>query len=114
MLEHQTAAQSENHSQRHRDAEGEQEDADSVEEGENVNLFAVELRKGSGKMRCRSASSPPFPADSEHSLEHDDSDRIVQDALSKDDRVELRIDVQRVEDGEDGDRVCSGECRAEE
>lgn len=48
------------------------------------------------------------------SLEHDDSDGIVEDALAKDDRVQLRVDVEGVEDGEDGDGVGCGEGGAEE
>lgn len=47
VLQHQTATQSKNDSQGHRNAEGEEEDADTVEEGEDVDFLAVELREGS-------------------------------------------------------------------
>lgn len=46
-------------------------------------------------------------------LKHDDSNGVVQDTLSKDDSVELRIDFVCFEDGQDSNRVCSRKCRAE-
>lgn len=60
-------------------------------------------------VQLRLSLAPRFPFESEHSLEHDDSYGIVEDTLAKDNRVELWIDVQGVEDGEDGDGVGSGE-----
>lgn len=47
-------------------------------------------------------------------LEHDDSDGVVQDRLAENDRVELGIDVQRVEDGQNGDWIGSRQRRAKE
>lgn len=44
-------------------------------------------------------------------LKQHDSYCIVQDTLAKDDRVELRIDLVRVEDCEDRDGIGSRECR---
>jgi hypothetical protein len=46
MLQHQRASQSETHPERHGDEESEEEDSDAVEEGEDVEGFAVELREG--------------------------------------------------------------------
>ena len=49
-----------------------------------------------------------------HALIHDDAHRVVQQALAKDDRVQLRIDLVLREDAQDRDRVRCGERRAED
>ena len=41
-------------------------------------------------------------------LVHDDTDRIVQQAFTKDDVVELWVDLVLVEDSEDRDRIRRG------
>lgn len=38
-------------------------------------------------------------------LEHDDGNSIIEDTLAEDDSVELRIDLVRVEDSKNGDRI---------
>lgn len=45
MLEHEGTRKSKDDAESHGDEEGEEEDADSVEEREDVNLLAVELRE---------------------------------------------------------------------
>jgi hypothetical protein len=116
-----------------------------VEEGEDVDLLAVELRESpmrrnvvgreqvagggegremrkerAGRSDVKEVNQPQLPfapqslPESEHSLEHDDSDGIVEDTLSKNDRVELWIHVQSIEDSEDGDGIGSRKGRAEE
>lgn len=47
-------------------------------------------------------------------LEHDNSHCIVENTLAENDRVELGVDVKRVEDSEDGYGVGGGEGGAEE
>lgn len=47
-----------------------------------------------------------------HLLVHDDTDGVVQDALAKDDAVQLRVNLVCVEDGQDRHRVCGRQCRA--
>lgn len=49
-----------------------------------------------------------------HSLVHDDTDGVVQQALSEDDRVQLGVNFVLIEDGEDGDRVGGGQRRTED
>lgn len=48
------------------------------------------------------------------SLKHDDRDGVVQQALAKDDRVQFRVDVKRVKDGEDRDGVGRRQGRTEQ
>lgn len=43
------------------------------------------------------------------SLEQHNGNRIVQDALTKDDGVELWVDLVGIENGQNGDRVCGRE-----
>lgn len=98
MLQHEGTRESKDDAESHGDEEGEKEDAHSVEEGQDVNLLAVELRE--------SPTSPPRQSKVDgnrtilgDSLEHDDGDGVVEDRLAKDDRVQLGIDVEGVEDG---------------
>lgn len=46
MLQHEGAREAVSYTECHRREERQQEDANAVKEGENVNLFAVELREG--------------------------------------------------------------------
>ena len=48
-----------------------------------------------------------------YSLVHDDTDSVVQQTLSKDDGVQLRVDLVLVKDGEDGHRVGGRQRRPE-
>lgn len=57
MLEHEAAAESEEDAEGHGAQESEEEDADAVEEGEDVDLFAVELRQGPVVGAARSSVS---------------------------------------------------------
>lgn len=43
--------------------------------------------------------------ESYYSLVHDDRHGVVEDRLAKDDRVQLWVDLVRVEDGENGHRI---------
>lgn len=45
-------------------------------------------------------------------LEDDDGNGIVQDRLSKDDGIQLGVDLVGVEDGQDGDGIGGGQCCA--
>lgn len=56
MLQHQRASQPEHDSKRHRDAEREQENSRSMEEGKDVDLLSVELRKRPEE----TTSQPPY------------------------------------------------------
>lgn len=40
-----------------------------------------------------------------HLLKHDDGHCVIQDTLSKDDRVQLGVDFELVEDGENSDWI---------
>ena len=76
--------------------EDEEEDADGFDDGQTRQLtrrssFPVLLRR----------------------LEQHDRDGIVENRLAEYDRVKLRVDFIGVEDGEDGDGVGGGECRAD-
>lgn len=51
MLEAEGGSQTEHDTESHRCAEGQQEDANTVEEGENVQRSVVKLRQGSGKQQ---------------------------------------------------------------
>lgn len=93
VLETQRADEAERNAEEHRHHKREQEDASAVEQTRQVNVLAVELRQR---------------------LVHDDRDRIVEDALAKDDRVELGVDLGRVEDGQDGDGVGGRQRRAKD
>lgn len=44
-----------------------------------------------------------------HLLVHDDTDRIVQQTLTKDDSIKFRVNLVLIKDGQDGDRVSCGE-----
>jgi hypothetical protein len=52
------------------------------------------------------ADSPSLAARALGRLEDDNGDGIVQDGFAKDDGVQLRVDFECVEDGEDGDGIC--------
>lgn len=45
MLQTQRAHETEKDSERHRDREGKQENSDTVEQGRQIDVFAMELRK---------------------------------------------------------------------
>jgi len=47
MLQSKGATKAESYSQSHRGEEGEQEDADAMEEGRKVDVFAMKLRESS-------------------------------------------------------------------
>jgi hypothetical protein len=47
-------------------------------------------------------------------LVHDDTDGIVQQALTKDDAVQLRIDLVLIEDGKNRDWIGGGERRSKD
>lgn len=47
------------------------------------------------------------------SLENDNSNSIVENGFSEDDRVELWVDFVRVEDCQDSDRICRRQCCAD-
>jgi hypothetical protein len=74
-----------------------------MKEGREVDVLSVELRQRPARFSRRTDKMTA------HSLVHDDTDRVVQDALAKDDRVQLGVDFVRVEDGEDGHWVGGGE-----
>ena len=76
-----------------------------MEKGGEVYIFAVELRKSSA------FSNVSLPG---HSLIHHDTDGIVEDAFPEYDRVELGIHFVGIEDGKDGDWICSRESRPED
>ena len=78
MFQHERATQTKDDAEGHRGQKGQQEDADAVKEGEDVNLFAVELGEG---------------------FEHDDGHSVVENGFTKDDGVEFRVDFKGVEDG---------------
>ena len=68
-----------------------------MKDGRYIDVFAVEARKGA----VTSAKILIFS----HLLVHDDADCIVENALTKDDRVEFRVNLVGVKDGENSDRV---------
>lgn len=111
MLEHEGTRESKDDAESHGDEEGEEEDADSVEEREDVNLLAVELRESPTSPRQFGSTEAKRSWDS---LEHDDGDGVVEDGLAKDDRVQLGVDVESVEDGENCDGVRCRESRSKE
>ena len=85
VLEQQGGADADRDADQQADGEDQEEDADALEQAADGGLAgAMELLGG---------------------LEHDDGDGVVEDALAKDDGVELGIDLVGVEDGQDGDRV---------
>lgn len=43
-----------------------------------------------------------------HLLVHDDTDSIIEQTLSKNDCVQLGVDLVLIEDGKDSNRVCGG------
>lgn len=49
-----------------------------------------------------------------YSLVHDDGNGIVQNTLAKDDRVELGVDLGRIEDGEDSHGIRRGQRRSKD
>lgn len=57
MLEHERASETEDDAECHRDAESEEKDSNTVEEGENVYFLSMKLGKG---------------------FKHDDSDGIIE------------------------------------
>lgn len=69
------------------------------------------LLRGTATRSCLSARQQP--GRDYHSLVHDDRDRVVQDTLPKDDRVQLRVHLVCVEDGENSDGIGSRERRSE-
>lgn len=89
MLEHERTGESEHDPESHRYSEGQQEDADTMNQRANMGFHAVEFGE------C---------------LVHDDTDSIIQDALTENDRVEMGVDFVLREDGKDCDWVRRGEC----
>lgn len=103
MLEDEGAGEAEHDAEGHRDGELEEEDGDTVEERGSKDVFAVELRQGpeareSTRVRPSIRWKTRLTLDA---LVKDDGDSIVQEGLSKDDRVELGVDLIGVEDGKD-------------
>lgn len=67
--------------------------------------FSCKIREFGKKKKGRPACD---------ALEHDDGDCVVEDRFAKDDRVQFRVDVELVKDGEDRDRVGGRQGRAEQ
>lgn len=117
VLEDQRRSQSESYSESHRDGELKQEDGDSVEEGRDENVVAVEV--GESPIGGTNTSESAFIARNEgkgerHLLVQNNTDSIVDEALAEDDRVELWIDLVRVEDGQDRNGVGRRQSRTED
>ena len=95
ILEQQRSARPDKNANQQTPKEHEAEDAYALQEAEesHVRLLAllVPLRR----------------------LKDDNRDGIVEDRLAKDDGVQLRVDLVRVEDGEDGDGIRGRERRAD-
>ena len=111
MLQPKGAAQAKGHTEQHGDEEGKEKDADSVEEGRNVDVFAVETGEGPAVDQHYQIKENPGArtAIDGDSLVHDDRYRVVQYTLAKDNRVQLGVDLGLIEDGEDGNWVCGRE-----
>lgn len=91
VLEHEGAGKAEQDTTGHGDAEGQKEDADTMKEGKDGNVGC------SVKVSER--------------LKHDNGDGVVQERLAKNDAVELGVDLECVENGENGDRIGSRQGR---
>lgn len=104
VLQHERARQSKDDSERHRSEEDEQEDPDTVEEGEDVDLLAMELRQGPDVRKHRRTSARVAVTGNagvvQHSLKHYDGHCVIEDALAKDDAVQLWVDFKSVKNGE--------------
>jgi hypothetical protein len=96
VLEQKTRANADNEANHQTAEEDEQKDADTLEQTQD------------GQMTFGGALSVFLS-----SLEQDNSDGVVEDGLSKDDSVELRVNLISVEDGKDGDGIGSGESCAD-
>ena len=96
--------------QGHGYAERQQKDADPVEQRRDIYFRAVKLRQRSA-VRCEHVFNDVKGL--LYLLIHDDTDRIVEQTLSKDDSVQLRVNLVLIEYRQDGDGICGGERRPE-
>lgn len=90
-LEEESGAGADNDTDEQASEEDEQEDAGTLEEAEEAVATGLALVVLLGR------------------LEDDNGNGVVEDGLAEDDGVELGVNLVRVEDGEDGDGIGSGE-----
>lgn len=114
VLKDERAGEGEDDAEGHRDGELEQEDGDSVEErADGDALVTVELGQGPARREAEDASvrkradadTVREHGEGDYSLVENDGDGIIEERFSKDDGEELRVDLVRVEDGDDSDGI---------